>query len=76
MTKIKICGLSEVGDALAAAEAGADFLGIVFEPRSRRRLDEDDARRLVRSSRAQWGREGPGGWASSPISRWRTSTVS
>ena len=60
MTKIKICGLSEVGDALAAAEAGADFLGILFEPRSRRRLDEDDARRLVRSSRAQWGREGPG----------------
>ena len=28
MTKIKICGISKVGDALAAANAGADYLAI------------------------------------------------
>lgn len=54
MTRVKICGLSRLDDALAAAEAGADYLGILFEPRSRRRLDEDDARELVRAFRERW----------------------
>ncbi len=54
MTRVKICGLSKLDDALAAAEAGADYLGIVFEPRSRRRLEDDDARELVRAFRERW----------------------
>ena len=34
MTKIKICGLKTLPDALAAVEAGADYLGFNFYPRS------------------------------------------
>ncbi|MFH1560582.1 MAG: phosphoribosylanthranilate isomerase [Chloroflexota bacterium] len=54
MTKVKICGLKRVDNALAAANAGADFLGILFEPDSKRYLDAEEARHLVQSFRAQW----------------------
>ena len=41
MTKIKICGIKTLPDALAAIDAGADYLGFNFYPKSRRFIETD-----------------------------------
>ncbi len=48
MTRIKICGLLEASHAIAAAKAGADFIGFVFAP-SRRRIEPTVAAEIIRA---------------------------
>jgi phosphoribosylanthranilate isomerase len=42
-TRVKICGITRPGDARAAADAGADAIGLVFYPPSPRYLGIDQA---------------------------------
>lgn len=48
-TRIKICGITRGEDAYAAAEAGADAIGLVFYPPSPRFLGIEQARTLRNS---------------------------
>ena len=46
MVRVKVCGISDPEAALAAAEAGADAIGLIFAP-SRRRVTARRAREIV-----------------------------
>lgn len=49
MTRVKICGCMRAADAIAAADAGADFIGIMFAENSRRRMSIEESQAIARA---------------------------
>jgi phosphoribosylanthranilate isomerase len=47
MTRVKVCGITNVEDALAALDAGADMLGFNFYTRSPRYVSPAEARKII-----------------------------
>jgi phosphoribosylanthranilate isomerase len=45
--KVKICGITDYEDAIAAADMGADMLGFNFYPKSPRYLTPDEAAKII-----------------------------
>ena len=58
MTWVKICGITNLEDALVAVEAGADAVGFVFYEKSPRRIGSDIARDIADRLPAQIERVG------------------
>lgn len=50
---VKICGIRSVENALAAIDAGADFIGLNFVPTSKRKINEGTAREIVEAVEGQ-----------------------
>ena len=47
-TRIKVCGITRPEDAQFAVAAGVDALGFIFADKSQRKVDPDQARRIIR----------------------------
>jgi phosphoribosylanthranilate isomerase len=59
MTIVKICGITTLEDALTAADAGAELLGLNFYKKSPRYIHPDEAMKLAASLRLERGAKSP-----------------
>ena len=57
MTRVKICGISDLKTAEVAVEAGADFIGLIFAP-SPRQVTPEEASEIVKVIHNKRGRQG------------------
>ncbi len=53
--KVKICGITNLDDACVAIQSGADYLGFVFYPGSKRFIPASEARHIALRLREQPG---------------------
>ena len=60
MTRFKICGLRDVESSLAAADAGADFLGFNFVHGVRRQITFEEGRSIISRVAGEVGEDRPG----------------
>ncbi|RMH00834.1 MAG: phosphoribosylanthranilate isomerase [Chloroflexi bacterium] len=51
--KVKICGVTNLADAETAVSAGADYLGFIFYPKSKRAITQAEARAIVAQLRTR-----------------------
>lgn len=50
---VKICGIRSVESAVAAVDAGADFIGLNFVPTSKRKVREETAQSIIEAVKNQ-----------------------
>lgn len=50
---VKLCGVTSIADAVGAAEAGADAVGLNLVPSSRRRIEPKEARQISQALRGR-----------------------
>src|SRR5206468_3139160 len=60
MTRVKICGIRTLDQAIVALEAGADYLGFIFYPPSHRYVAPATVGEIVEACRARFA---PGTWS-------------
>jgi phosphoribosylanthranilate isomerase len=74
LTHVKICGITRLGDARCAVEAGADLLGLIFYPKSPRFVTPEQAAAITRALRGEFGARAPrcvGVFVNEPVDRVR-----